>query len=422
MKRRSCSAVLRMLVLLSSATAQADATLKLSGFGQYEYTSNVFDLPPGLEIQGGDASHRGDSYYSYNGDLELSQRLRLQDWYFGLHGAEVKYDRFTQLTHDEYWLKGGWRWQFQSRLRGTLEVQRTQAMVPFTQLTQLQMQLSINTEQREAASLSYRIASTWSLEGYGYTRTTTQPLPTAPELRLNESQVATTLRYSGGSGPAGSGLTFGVNAAYLHGEYAHTNGTFNPGYDQKSASLLASYVPSGRATINGTVGYSSRESPAISDSVSGLTGRLSYSHEITGKTSLDIVINRSIASYLANSGSQIDSSAGVGLNWRATYKIALSACYLWTYSDFPAQGATTGSNRIDHFQYTSTKLEYAPQDWLVFRPYANWQTRTSDYAAARFHAATYGAQLVFQWQFPPLNRAGRGGTAASTTCNTPLPL
>jgi hypothetical protein len=421
-RRRAALALIHTPLLLAPAAALAEATLKLAAFGQYEHTSNVFDLPPGVPRPGSDDFHRSDSYYSYNGEIDLSERSQLQEWYLGVHGSEVTYERFKELTHDEYWLKGGWRWQLQARLNGTLEVQRTRVMAPFSQLTLPQTQLSIDTEQREAVGVSYRFLPTWRLDGYGYLRTISEPLPSVPDLRLQESQVATTLRYLSGSGPGGAGLTVGLSAAYMHGYYTHTNGTFNPSYDQRSASLISTYVTSGRATLNGTVGYTSRQSAANNDSLSGLTGRLSYSHELTYKTSIDLVLNRSISSYLANVSSQIDSSAGIGINWRATYKLAMSACYLWTYSQFPSQGSFPGSDRLDHYQYTSAKFEYTPQDWLILRPYANLQTRSSDYPTARFNATTYGVQLQLQWQFPAPNHAGRGGQAASTTCNTPLPL
>jgi hypothetical protein len=379
--------------LVALAPARANTTITLTGKGQYEHTSNVFELPTGMPIPGTQDFQHGDSYYVYTGEFSLDHAWKAQDWSVILNTSELRYDHFTQLSHNEYKLYGNWKWQLGPRLDGTLSVLRQKIMVPFAQLIQLQTQLATGTEQRESATIGYQLLRRWRVEATGYTRTLTEPLAEAPDLRLSESQILATLKYLGTAG-----LNWGLSAGYMHGDYSHANGTLNPAYDQRSAALVATYLPTGRSNINVSLGYSRRTSAAGIDNVAGLTGHLVYNHQLTGKTSIDLALERDISSYLTTSGSEIDTSARAGVSWRPTYRISLSANYTWTYSDFPSQGIAAAADRMDHLQYSSLSINYQVRDWLLLKPYANVQVRRSNIPIERFNATRYGIQLAAQWR------------------------
>jgi hypothetical protein len=114
-----------------------------------------------------------------------------------------------------------------------------------------------------------------------------------------------------------------------------------------------------------------------------------------------------INSYIANVSSEIDSLVGMNVKWQATYKTAVLAGYSWTYRELPGQGnAPPGSERIDRLNYASVKVEYEPFWWLSIKPYANLQTRSSNYAGANFNATVYGVYFAFQWSDQPPKAGG----------------
>jgi hypothetical protein len=378
------------VLLASTAEIRAETTFKVANTNDYLYNSNIFYGQAGIPATLGSSSQRGDSLLSYGAELDVDHLWQSQDWYATIAGTRRQYDHFSELNHDEYRLGGGWKWRAGRDFTGTFDVSRTQTMVPFYNLEQ--SAISLETEQRESATFRYQFLSRWSMEGSGYTRTLQEPLSDAPNLELRESDGGLILRYLGTSN-----LTAGVGAAYQNGTYANTNGTLNPDYSQWSVSSVASYSVSGRSTFNGSVGYSKRTSPARNDDLSGITGSLAYSSQITGKTSLAVTLSRAINNYVATTGSEIDSSVVTSVIWRATYKTSLALGYTWQYSQFPNQGALVATERLDHLQFASLNISYEALRWLSLKPYANLQTRSSNTAGFNFNATVYGLTAILHW-------------------------
>jgi hypothetical protein len=379
-------------VLLAPTLAFGTTTIKASATAQTEYTSNVFQMEPGTPIPGTQDFQHSDSFQVYGGELLLDHTWKAQDWTAILSASDFRYTHFTQLSHIEYKLYGNWKWQLGPQLEGTFNILRRKIMVPFADLIQVQYRLTTSIEQRETAAVGYQLVQHWRVEATGIERSLEEPLTAAPDLRLLESTLTGTLKYLGTAG-----LSWGLSASYLHGEYSHTNQTFNPAYDQKGTALVVTYLPTGRSNINASVGYSRRSSAADFDNVAGLTGHIAYSHQLTGKTSVAVAIDRDISSYLTTSGSEIDTSGRADLSWHPTYRIAIGASYTYTYSNFPSLAGAV-LNRIDHLRYTSVNINYQARDWLVLRPYMNLQRRTSNVLAERYETTMYGIQLMTQWQ------------------------
>jgi hypothetical protein len=424
-----------LVTLLTPATALAQLSVKASATGQYQYNTNVYDLQAGFPLPGTSDYQRADSYYAYGGELDLIDQISQQNLYVTAAGTQFDYDRFTQLTHDEYRFDGGWNWKLGSDFSGTLDVTRTRTMVAFTEIVQLL--LAIQTEQRETAKASFQFLPNWRLDANGFTRNLQEPLPGAPDLQLTESGAGAGLNYGGTVG-----LTSGLSIGLAHGDYANTNGVLAPVYDQKTAAFVLTYTPSaapgpvgpnggapvgpggqpvgpggaplvpggqyvgpngalvagGPSTFDGAVGYTQRTSPTGIDNLSGLTGHLEYTDQLTGKTSAQLALSRIINSYLTNAGSEIDSSLAAKVLWQMSYKIGLTAAYSWTYRDLPDQGFIPGTNRGDHLQFASLIIDYEALRWLAIKPYANIQTRSSNYYGGNFNATVYGASLIIQWQ------------------------
>jgi hypothetical protein len=392
-----------MLALTVAAAAPAAAELKMdaSANTQYQYNSNVFDLPGRVVVPGTTDFQHSDSFVSYGAQLQVQDISTQQDWYATVIGNEFRYNHFTELTHDEYRLEGRWKWRPTTRLTSTLQVSRARIMVPFSELTQLQSQIANSTEQLERANVLYQFMPRWSVEGAAFTHTFREPLQNAPDLKLTETQGGATLNYLGAVG-----FTMGVSASYLRGHFS--NGTFDLNYDQTTYGLVAKYVSSrqssvavanaaeARTTMDAALSYTNRTSVNNLNNVSGFTGNLHYVSQLTGKTSVDVTLERSVSSFLSNTGSQIYGAASLKLLWQVTYKIGLAAGYVWGEYDYPNQGLLPGSDRIDHVQSVTLDANYQVRRWLILKPYARVQTRSTNFPGYSFNSTVYGIQFILQ--------------------------
>ena len=379
------------LVAVAAVSAPAYAHLQLAATANadYEYNSNVFDLPSGAA---NGALSGADRYLIYGVQASLEELLSQQDFFLRASDNEYRYDHFSGLDHNEYRVDGGWNWKFGDQWSGVLEVLRSYSMVPFAELEQTV--LSMQTEQRESARISYLFQPHWRLDFNGYTHTALEPLVTASNLKLTESEGDMTLEYLGISHLSG-----GVNAGYLSGAYSDVSAAqFAPDYHQVYGGLVANYEVSGHSNLGAQIGYSDRVSQAAVNSVSGYTGEIIYRNQITGKTSLSVSASRLINVYLANAGSEIDTVGNVNVTWQATIKTGFTLGYQYTYRDMPDQGEGLGVTRIDHEQDISVNVQWQPRQWLTIRPYADIQVRHSDLVGARYNASIYGLKASLQLQ------------------------
>jgi len=371
-----------------------------SATARYEYNSNVYDLQGGYLVPGttNDYQH-SDRLYTYGAAFDANYLWDQQKLFAALTTTNYRYDHFTELDHNEYNLDGGLNWKFGRELDGTLEVLRNRTMVAFTNVQNAQFVLQ--TEQRESAKLGFGISPDWRIEGSGYYRTMDQTSMIPPNIDLAESFGQMALKYMGLAG-----LTSGLSASYAVGHYTGASAALNPSYRQTTVELVATYEPTGRSKFNGALGFSDRTSGSSVNAISGFTGEIDYTHQLTGKTSMQVQLSRTINSYIANTSSEIDSIAAFNVRWQATYKLRVLGAYSWTYRDLPGQGnAPVGGERIDRLPYASLKVEYEPLRWLSIRPYINVQTRSSNFIGGNFNATAYGVYFTALWQNqPPQNQ------------------
>ena len=250
---RSTLVLSAVLGLVLPIGAQAQLAVVTKADGHYESNSNVYDLQYGFQPQGAPNYDRSDSTYGYGGEIDLQYGWSLQEFYASVSGNKFTYDRFTDLDHTDYKLRGGWNWDLDQYLKGNFDILRTHSMVPFLDL--VQPAFSEETEQRETARIEFPFAHDWRLDGTGVLRTVDEPLPEAPDLTLREASAIAALKYLGRAA-----VTTGIEATYLNGDYTGAAATNNPSYHQSSAAVTASYAATARSSFLGLAGYTRRTS------------------------------------------------------------------------------------------------------------------------------------------------------------------
>jgi hypothetical protein len=394
-------------LLASPVPALAQLAVKVMGDAQYEYNSNIFALQSGTANPLG-GSTLGDTDFSYGAEADASYQLSRQTFYATGLINEYRYDRFTELNHSDSSLIAGWDWQAGRIWDGVIDVERLRTMVSFFNV--IGDTLTVQTDQRETARAGVQATPDWRAEFTAFTHKVDQPQIGAPDLSNTESSGTVAVKYTG----AGR-LTAGVDGSYLRGTFANTGVNLEPGYKQYSGGLTATDEVSGLSTFRGQVGYSKRTADAStttitgnagSNSVSGLTGDLDYKRNLTGKTKIEAELSRQINIFIASSTSEIDTIAALSANWQATNKINVLVGYNFTYRDMPQQGnvlvngATlpNGSTQTQRIHTPQLTVTYQPLDWLVLKPYVNYQTRSSgNFVGGDFSSWLVGMRFTLQW-------------------------
>ena len=387
-------ALVGLVLLLISVKVPAQVTGKASATGQFESNSNVFDLNSGTPLPTGGDSHRGDTFFAYGAQFDLNYLWGKQQFFASAGTTEFDYQRFTQLDHEDYRLDAGMKWTLDQLLDGKIDIRRVRTMVPFYDLAGTV--LSLQTEQRESAEAGIKVTSQWRIEGAAYTSKLDEPLPEEPSLSLTETSGKITVKYLGTSR-----FTGGWYVSYTSGSYEGDTGA-NPSYHEYGSGVQTTYA-SPRSTFDGQVGYARRISTSGANNTSGLTGQIKFKEQLTAKTNVAVIIGRAIQNYVLNAGSEIDTSAGVTAEWQASYKLAVTLGYTYTYRNYPGQGNDPiGSDRIDHQQYATLGVEYRPLRWLVIKPYGNLQRRNSDYIGGDFSSTVFGLYFTLRTPDRPL--------------------
>ncbi len=382
-----------LLPLALPAPAFADLSMQASGTAHYEYNSNVYQVTSSSGLPAGaGGTGLGDSYVSELGTFSVTDVLGNQQLYLTLNGDRVEYDRFTGLDHTDYTAEGGWDWKFGSIWDGFLDVSRTRSMVSFYNL--IGSNLVLQTEQREVGRIRLQFLPDWRTAVTGMTRKVDQPQVNEPGLSVTESSGRWDLEYVGEAG-----LTSGITASYLSGSFSGTQGVFAPSYTQRSGGLTVTDDISGRSTLRGEIGYTSRSSDNGADSISGATGDVDYKINLTGKTTAEVELSRLVNVYLTDTAAEIDNVAALRLNWQATYKIGVKLEYSYTDRELPGQGnAPIGADRIDHLNIGQITVTYKPLAWLVLQPYFQYQALASSHdVGVNFNSKSVGIEFTAEW-------------------------
>jgi len=376
-----------LVALALPIRADAQFTGSASATTQFESNSNVFDLESDSAIPAGNGFRRSDTDYAYGAEFDGKYMLGRQQIYATASTTQYDYQHITELSHNEYKLGAGLNWKLGELLDGKLDVARTHSMVPFLNLIGSDFALSVATAQTELAQIGLKVSPDWKVEGSASTSKTDEPIPGTPNLQLTLSSGTASIEYLG----LGA-LTSGFTVGYMSGEYSGSSTSLTPSYHQETAGLLADYKHNS-VTFEGQIGYSHSASATGDEKTAGFTGLLELEKQLTPKTRLTVKIDRAINSYIAIASQEFDTDAGVGIDWQATSKLGVSLGYTFTYRAFPEQ-AINGSYQVDYQEYATMAAIYQPRPWLLIRPYANLQTRRSNFNGLDFNSTIFGVSIT----------------------------
>jgi hypothetical protein len=359
---------------------------------KYEYNSNIFAVPAGdpLLVAQGDLT-RADDIGTFLLGVTAVGTWGQQKLNLNIEGREIEYNHYSRLNHSEYLGDADFHWTLNSRLDGDLGYRRDHTMALF--MNRESTLLEVDTTQDALANLNFKFAGDYRLEAGILNHHVDTPLQGFPNASILENTERLAVRNL-----SVKNLSWGFEFSHMEGEFSSS--AFPSRYKQDNADVVFTYGAGSYSKLNGSIGYSNRKDDASNGSTSGLTGSIGFSRQLTGKTALNLDLRRAINIFVVGGGSEIDTSASLGVNWSATRLIDVTAGVSYTHSAYGAQAATDvqDSGRSDNYTALNLAVDYQILHWLSLRPYGRYETRHSNRTEFTYDGTLIGIELRGQYQ------------------------
>lgn len=395
-----------LLAITQAPLARAADSFSPFATVAFEHNSNVFMRPssaPPFAASG--ITALGDTIEEYGGGLSAELDFGPDKLKLDGKATRDEYDQFSFLDHTEYNFGAHLDWQLGPMVDGTASYVQSRYLTPFTET--LSTQLLLETEQTATATVRITVNPLWRIDLTPGLHRLDTPVPGFPGFALRETTGAAELDYLGFGR-----LTTGLEYEYDQGRYEGIVGATK--YDQGDVDLTASYKVSGLSSFSASAGYTRRDSelnvagsvPApvgttyggfagTTGTTSGATGSLSYHRQLTGKTSTDLSIFRSVESYTAGANPEVATGGSVAVNWKADPKFTFNLSYSLARDEIQGGLIVINTiNRTDRTQTATFGVRYAALSWLAIHPYVDWTRAISNFTLGNYSQTIVGIEVT----------------------------
>lgn len=138
-------------------------------------------------------------------------------------------------------------------------------------------------------------------------------------------------------------------------------------YDETTVSGLLFWEATGISAFEASLGYTDLSYDDLDDrDFQGASGRLTYFHRLTGKTSVNVAVWRETSSLRTEVSSYVLSKGiSISPSWRATSKVTLNGLVSFSNDDFK------GTNKVNQ----TLGLPKRDDDIRLYRIFAKWDPR-----------------------------------------------
>lgn len=347
---------------------------------QVLFDDNLFRFADEAEAQSTRGSDElGDVRRQLRAGAVLQYTWGLQRVIVGGEWRRNTYARATEINH-EAWEAG---------LTADWQVTRV-----FDGQVQARYQRELeNFEDRDTATLGFR--RRLELDSISRVKVTPRWLG---ELALELERLRHSLDASQGSDRdevgASLGATYeilrftrlGASLKWLRGDYPERavdpNGAVAHRYRETGVALVFERVPSGLSTIEGELGYTRRSHPrANALDFAGVTGRLRYQREVSGKLVSEIEAFRRINSVEeADANFRLQNGLLTRLRYRWSPKLEALASAEYHVADFDGSAVQAGGvqAREDRVSIVQAGIDYRLLWWLGLSTDLTWESRDSN--------------------------------------------
>lgn len=367
--------------------AFAEATLVPYVSSTTSYDSNLYRVQTRAQVPQGPNRAKSDLIFTNSAGLDSAYTWSQQRLYALAEGTRYDYLNNSDLGQNAFRLQGGLDWSLFGRVKGSLTAANSRSSSSFANANTT----VLNSQRTRTFGASTNFLVTNDVRFTGTYTNNVQRLPalTATDLRLEENTSTAALDYLGINR-----WTVGLLGRYSFGDYSGTG--IGSSFDQYSGSATLGYEISGLSKFRFAAGYTTREDAIRGGKTSGFTGAIGYSRELTGKTSVNVDLSRSVDSFVAGDNSVVSISVYGGLNWEATAKLKSTLSYNYVRSDYRSSPGTVTvfTGRRDDVHMIKLAAGYEALRWLTVTPAFGYDRRTTTIGGFDFDSAQASLQLT----------------------------
>jgi exopolysaccharide biosynthesis operon protein EpsL len=341
-----------------------DRRWHFSAFGGIDHDSNPFRLSDSQNPTTTLGTPEKSDTVRHGGiGLKANVPVSRQNILIDLQAETFNYNRFNLLDHTEYKAAGTWKWQAGPNWSGDAGYSRRRFMGNLGEI-QAPIKDLIN-EDHAFVDAGYMLTPRWRVRGGLDWLNWDHDEPTRTTLNAKIASGTVGLDYVTPQGNA-----TGAQFKYTKGEYPNQQAvgtsSIDNGFKEYESSLVAHWMVTGKSTVDGRLGYTSRQHDQLPQrDFDGVTGRLSYDWFFAAKTLFNLAAWRELRSSEDISASYVLAKGwSLGPAWAPTAKVVLQAKYLHEDRDYrgdPGFVIVGGPPREDIFRGVNLSAGYTPR-------------------------------------------------------------
>jgi len=363
----------------------------------WQHDDNIFLVPSNFLLS--PSFSRADNITTAYVGAQLDKLYSLQEFKANFTVTDYRYQNNTGLNFISKNYSAAWLWNLTPYLKGTLSIDRRQALNSFQDYrsftsTTLQNVRVNQTQHFEADFSPYGV---WHLLG-GFTRTeATNSQVFFEQNNYSQNSLDAGVKYDFRSG---STLKFmGHERQGKYGNALNPTNLYDTGFKEAEGEALLDWLVSGKSHINLRAAYVSREHDHFSQrNYSGPEGRLDYSWTPTGKIGITFSAISDLSSYWnLDSSYTRNNTLSVSPIYAFSEKIRLKANASISERTFLGGGVIPSTHRVDDGKSASVGIDWTPWRSLTVGGSLARSSRSSNAPGLDYDDTTVGvdANLLF---------------------------
>ena len=328
------------------AMAQSPVTLHLGGGTAWD--ANVFRAPDSVTDpqRARGLSGRSDRLTTTSLGVRVAKAYSQQNFLLDVNTSVLRHEKFSFLDSENLSYLGEWQWRFTPYVSGTLSASRSETPVAFEEtLSQEANRLVSNSR---SFALTFAPFAAWQLFARATQSETVYARPIPEQRDTSQSGLEAGLRY--------------VSASQSSISVSHRSLQGTPALEETELSVA--WPVTGKSTLSGRLSrMEQRYSAEPARDFSGMAGLISHRWTPTGKLSLTLSAQRSLAPFIQGTQSSyvVNNALSATPTWQLSEKVRLSMAASRVLSDYRgAVGPQVPPARRDTVQSVSVSASWTP--------------------------------------------------------------
>jgi exopolysaccharide biosynthesis operon protein EpsL len=374
---KKCSGILALALLTTQAFADQFDMVNYIASAGVNFDDNVFRLPASADPQTllGKPDKSDVTHFASFG-LNVDKKYSNQELIFNMTGTNIKYKNFSNLDHTSSSIKGAWNWQIGSRLQGDVNAMRSQTLN--NPVNTKVYTRNLNTIDNLNLNGKWGIDSRWHVLFGASDGHATNSINTVNNLGSHSSANELGLKYETATGKSFALISRNLRETNSN-QVPYPAKLIDTGSTEKQLEFQANWNASAKSVVSGKLIDIHRQNYNFSQrDYSGTQGGINFTWEISGKTSLDLSLQRTLNSWWDDASSYyVADSVSISPKWQINSKTVMRIVINHGNNDYRGPVVPGSIARKDTARSVMLGIDWAPQRTITLSASLQHDNRSS---------------------------------------------